>query len=197
MNLSITGVKIMMFLHRSWTISVVMGMVLPGAIGITPALAGDLGNGRVVFDHSPRLVRSAASFSGVDTPSTYEFTIQVPDGAGAPLHALKIAQEPGPPPVRFDLTQNRAFEGTRFAGGPPVGLAAMGGLMPPGHPNEVILVFDPPVAPGKTITVALDVPRNPMDGNVYLFGVTAYPTGEQSPGLFLGYGRIHIYGNSH
>ena len=46
------------------------------------------------------------------------------------------------------------------------------------------------------ITVAIESQRNPSWSGVYEFGVTAYPTGENGLGQFLGYGRINFYGNS-
>jgi hypothetical protein len=36
------------------------------------------------------------------------------------------------------------------------------------------------------------VKHNPIGGGVYLFGVTAYPMGDHSSGMFLGYGRFHL-----
>nr|WP_199755917.1 DUF2808 domain-containing protein [Chroococcidiopsis cubana] len=47
------------------------------------------------------------------------------------------------------------------------------------------------MSPGTTVTVALRAKRNPS-GGIYLFGVTAFPTGEKSSGQFLGYGRLHF-----
>jgi Protein of unknown function (DUF2808) len=161
-----------------------------------PARAdGETGARHSVFVHSPHLIRSAVSNAAVYTPASYEFTVQVPENAGAPLQALRIIQEPNSETIGFDLTQNRAFEGDSFAGGPSVSLAAIGGAMPPSQANEVTVVFDPPVVPGKTVTVTLESPRNPSLSNVYLFGVTAYPAGDNSPGLFLGYGRINLEGH--
>ncbi len=57
------------------------------------------------------------------------------------------------------------------------------------------IAFDPPIAPGQTVTVSLQADRNPLQGGVYLFGVTAFPMGESNSGLFLGYGRVNIFDN--
>ncbi len=35
--------------------------------------------------------------------------------------------------------------------------------------------------------------RNPQTVGVYLFGVTVYPEGEDSLGIYLGPGRLHIH----
>jgi Protein of unknown function (DUF2808) len=53
--------------------------------------------------------------------------------------------------------------------------------------------FNPPVQPGRKVTIALSPQRNPAYSGVYLFGVTAFPTGEKSHGQFLGFGRLHFY----
>jgi hypothetical protein len=92
------------------------------------------------------------------------------------------------------VNQSSAFIGNSFAGGPAVSLASIGGEQP-SDSNEVTLVFDPPISPGKTVTVALKAARNPLPGGIYLFGVTAFPPGENSSGLFLGYGRLHLDSN--
>jgi len=72
-------------------------------------------------------------------------------------------------------------------------------LMPIGgaaKPGEITVVFEQPVQPGNTVTVAIAAKANPNFGGSYEFGVTAYPVGDNSMGLFLGYGRINFYGNS-
>ena len=59
--------------------------------------------------------------------------------------------------------------------------------------KTVLVTFDPPVPPGKTITIGLRPVKNPMFSGIYLFGVTAFPQGEKSHGQFLGFGRLHFY----
>jgi Protein of unknown function (DUF2808) len=143
------------------------------------------------FAHPPTLVRTNALHKTVYTPSTYEFTITVPADAGAPLKAVTIVQDPNIETVRFDVPKSQAFMGKQYAAGPVIPLANIGGAVDP--PGTATIVFDQPVAPGSTVTVAVDVKANPRDGGVYEFGVTAYPTDEQGRGQFLGYGRINIY----
>jgi hypothetical protein len=173
-----------------------MGMVIPGSILALSANAEQFPGGQSFFDHAPRLVRTAASFHSVNTPSTYQFTVKVPEDAGANLQALKIAQDQETYNVSFDPNQSTAFLGNSFAGGPKVPLASIGGEMPAGS-DAVTVVFDPPIAPGQTVTVSLQANRNPQDGGVYLFGVTAFPEGESNRGgLFLGYGQVNVYENS-
>lgn len=146
------------------------------------------------FNYPPRLIRAAASQVGRDTPSTYEFTLTVPKDAGQPLKAVKITQAKNLETVNFEVSDSKAFIGKRFAAGPEIQLASIGGDQP-STPGEVTIVFDRPVQPGTTVTVALAAQANPNWGGVYLFGVTAYPAGDNGLGQFLGYGRICFYNN--
>jgi hypothetical protein len=147
------------------------------------------------FSHPLDLVRAAAFPSGGSVPSTYQFTLTIPEDAGQPLRAVTITQATNVETVQFNVTRSRAFIGRR-AMGSEIQLASVGSDQP-ANPGEATIVFDQPVQPGNTITIALAARRNPLGNGVYLFGVTAYPDGENGLGQFLGYGRIHFYGNSH
>ncbi len=170
-----------------------VGLVVPIVL-VSPARTVELPDGRSAFDHAPLLVRTATSFHEADTPSIYQFTLKVPENAGASLKAVRIVQDPEANTVHFDMGRIQAFRGDSFAGGPAVSLANIGGEQP-ANSNEVTVVFDQPIPPGETVTVSLHTNRNPRAGGIYLFGVTAFPTGENSPGLFLGYGRVNLYDN--
>lgn len=172
-----------------------LGVLLPGSLLGLPVVALRLSNGQTFFDHPPRLVRAATSVAQTEVPgATYHFTLQVPQDAGESLQAVTIVQHENPDTVVFQPNKSRAFAGSSFAGGPQVPLASIGGPQPSGA-NEETVVFNSPVPPGSTVTVKLTPKRNPDRPGVYLFGVTAYPVGENSPGQFLGYGRLHFYDN--
>ena len=175
-------------------VALTVGLALPITLAV-PARTTQLTDGRTAFDHAPRLVRTASSFHEADAPSTYQFTLMVPANAGASLQAVRIVQDPNPTLVNFDMGRTHAFRGNSFAGGPAVSLANVGGEKPTDS-NEVMVVFDPPIAPGETVTVSLETDRNPRAAGAYHFGVTAFPTGENSPGLFLGYGRVELFENA-
>lgn len=150
-----------------------------------------LNNGQAYFSHPPRLVRAHASQTQAYVPSTYEFTLTVPSDAGQPLKAVRIAQERNLGTVKFDVGRSKAFAGERFAAGAEIPLASIGdGQFVPG---EATIVFDQPVQPGSTVTVALEARANPAFGGVYEFGVTAFPAGDNGLGQFLGFGRINLY----
>lgn len=144
------------------------------------------------FAHPPTLTRTNALNNSTSTPGTYEFTIAVPADAGAPLKAITIVQDENLETVRFAVNRSKAFVGDHYAAGPELRLLSVGGAEE--KPGTAMIVFDQPIQPGSTVTVAVDTVANPNGASVYEFGVTAYPTGDNGRGQFLGYGRIHFYG---
>ena len=172
--------------------SLALGMLLPTAF--VSANAFDLGGGRTSFERAPILTRTAASFSSANSPSTYQFTIEVPEDAGEALKAVTISPKKNAEKINFDVSKSKAFIGDSFAGGTDLSLANIGGSQI-NDSNEVTFVFDEPIEPGNTVTVSLKAKRNPRGAGVYLFGVTAFPEGENSPGLYLGSGRFHFLRN--
>lgn len=164
-----------------------------GILGVSvtlPAAAVRLSDGRVYFENLPRLtqVTTRDQFAGLQ--GRYHFTVEVPADAGEPLEALRISPRDHASSFAFDFNQSRATQGAAYARGPELSMVSIGGA--PEDPNEVLMVFEEPVQPGETVTVVLKTIHNPPPG-VYLFGVTAYPGGEDAVGQFLGYGRLHIY----
>ena len=172
--------------------SLALGILMPTAF--LSANAVDLGDGRTAFVRAPRLIRTAASRGTANSPSTYHFTIEVPEDAGEALKAVTISPKENADKIDFKVSKSKAFMGDSFAGGTNLSLAHIGGSQINGS-NEVTVVFDEPVQPGSTVTVSLKTSRNPRGGGVYLFGVTAFPEGENSPGLYLGSGRLHFLRN--
>jgi hypothetical protein len=167
--------------------TLMLGAFLPGFLLSQPATALD--NRQIAFDSSPRLSRAAvATYPGIGALAQYQFTIAVPENAGKPLQAVKITQQENLERIRFDLSRSNAFAGERFAGGSAVSIASIGGS-DSSNVNEVTIVFDPPVQPGSSVTVALRGKR-PTWGGIYLFRVTAFPVGENSLGSYLGSGRM-------
>lgn len=171
--------------------SLIAGMIVSIPVLCLPVVAGQLSNGRTFFDRSPRLVRNFVSRPIARFPSTYEFTITIPTDAGAPLQAVTISQEDAQG-VEFDSSKSVAFLGDRYGAGTQLPLASIGGSES-NNPRKTTIVFDQPVQPGLTVTIAVEAKRNPSSGGIYLFGVTAYPVGDKANGLFLGYGRLTFY----
>ncbi|MEP0919791.1 DUF2808 domain-containing protein [Leptolyngbya sp. DQ-M1] len=151
------------------------------------AVAGQHPAGQFFFDHAPRLVRAETNAIPITYVggAAYEFTIAVPQDAGAPLQAVAITQDGNPRTIEFNLNRSRAIAGN----GTNIPLESIGG----NQNTATTIAFAQPIQPGETVTVSLKSDRNPSSEGVYLFGITAYPAGDQEHGLFLGHGRVQIY----
>lgn len=162
-----------------------------GTFGLTgvSAQAVQLADGRTYFVQPPRFegataTQKTAYFWG----STYYFTLTVPENAGESLQKVMIAPEEGPDRARFDVSQTEALVKTRDR----EARVPLREVIQDPKTREIMVTFNEPVAPGSVVRIGLYALRNPDVGGVYLYGVTAYPTGEQPYGQFLGYGRIQI-----
>lgn len=164
-----------------------------GGVAAGLAQAVQLKDGTVYFAQPPRLVEATTTFNDVnDWGATYYFTLSLPENAGEPLQRVTITQKEGLENIRYNLKDSRAFEGTRGDKGTRV---TLGEVTRERETRTVSVMFNPPVPPGKTITIGLRPVRNPMFSGFYLFSVKAFPQGEKSYGQFLGFGRIHFYGS--
>ncbi|PAX60098.1 hypothetical protein CK510_03685 [Brunnivagina elsteri CCALA 953] len=157
----------------------------------TPSLPTNSPIKTTYFTQVPRLVAARTSYKEIRIPSVkYYFTIDLPENAGEPLQKITINQREGLEYIRFRLKKSFAFEGNSSHEGQKLGLQDISS----DEKNQTVsMIFNPPVPPGKTITIALEAVQNPMVEGVYLFGVTASPIGEKSHSQFLGFGRFHFY----
>ncbi len=175
-----------------------VSLAVVGAIAAphSSAQALQLSDGTVFFTAPPRLVGASSTNNSVNAWSvTYYFTLNHLENAGEPLQRVTIVQDQGTDTVRFSPKETEAFEGTRDRLGSKLSL---GEVTADRKSRTVTVNFNPPLPPGKTVTIALSPDRNPLYGGVYLFGVTAFPPGEKTHGQFLGFGRLHFYeGGNH
>jgi hypothetical protein len=164
------------------------------AIGSYPSnlsQAVQLRDGKVYFIQPPRLEEVVTTYKDVYVwGATYYFTINIPENAGEPLQKITINQREGGDRIRFDLEDSKVFEGTRSERGQRLGIKD---ATSDRKTKTVSLTFDPPLPPGRIVTIGLKPRRNPSVAGVYLFGVTAFPPGENAHGQFLGYGRLQFY----
>jgi Protein of unknown function (DUF2808) len=93
---------------KSWRVSTVFLGALGSAVMVTLPSVALMSQGRVYFNTPPLLIKSEATEKSAKAPSTYQFTIRVPEEAGEPLQALKITQRPNYSDVRFDQSATRA-----------------------------------------------------------------------------------------
>ncbi|MGC9505740.1 DUF2808 domain-containing protein [Baaleninema sp.] len=169
-----------------------MAAVSIAAVAAPVVRAVQVADGTVYFDRPPSLLGASTTFDSIRSwNATYFFSLELPEDAGEPLQQISIAQhERVDPHMRYHLEDTYSFEGTRRDRGDAISL----GTVTHDEDNQTLTVtFEPPVEPGTTVTVALRPVRNPAFSGVYLFGVTAYPAGDQAYGQFLGFGRLHFY----
>ncbi len=156
----------------------IFGLTLAIAICADSALqAIQLADGTSYFAEPPSLVKAMTTFRNPNVPSTYYFTLSLPENAGVPLQSVTFKQREGLEEIAFDGAEAEI-----------AGKKQHLSLKMNDH-QSVTVTFDPPVAPGQTIKIGLDA-INPFYGGIYLFGVTAFPVGEKSHGQFLGFGRL-------
>lgn len=163
----------------------IVGYTIPASQAI------QLRDGTVYFVQPPRLVEAATTYDSVSVwGATYYFTVSLPENATEPLQQITINQHEGVDYIRFDLKNSIVFEGTRSRKGQKLELKDATANR---KTQTISLIFDPPVSPGKTITIGLKPWQNPAIEGVYLFGVTAFPPGEKTHSQFLGFGRFQFY----
>jgi hypothetical protein len=153
--------------------------------------AVQLADGTVAFEKPPNLLSATTTYNSTYTwGATYYFTVELPANAGEPLQRVTIKQRQGFDDIDFDLEQTRAFEGTSRRKGEKLTLKE---VIKDDQTKTISVTFDQPVMPGKTFTIGLRPVRNPWSSGAYIFGVTAFPAGEKSYGLYLGVGRLQFY----
>ena len=157
-----------------------------------PTAAVQLGDGTTVFTSPPRL----DSFTTLDIHTyerrpTYYVTVNLLPEAEESLATLTIQLIEG----RFTRlnyrTENIAvFSGTRRDRGAeyPVEMAEYDA-----DTQTLTIHLAEPIEPGKLVTFALELSRNPRWEGVYLYEVTAAPAGDMPRSQRVGTGRIQIY----
>jgi hypothetical protein len=142
------------------------------------------------FTQPPTLVNLTATEIDVwSLGSKYYFTIAIPENAGTSLEKVVISQRRGVEDIRYQLEKTFAFVGTPNNRGESLKVEATGAT---NNTAPITINFVEPIPPGKTFTIGLIPKINPGFGDSYLFGVTVFPVGENSPGLYLGVGRINF-----
>lgn len=148
-------------------------------------------SGTVSFNKSPRLITAYATFSDTRVRGAiYYFDIELPEDAGEPLEQIVIHQRQGQEDIEFRLDRTVAYMGTHRKKKAPLNIASV--TQDPDN-QAITIVLDDYISPGTTFTVGVKPRRNPFYDGIYLFGVTAFPAGKKSNGLYLGVGRFHFY----
>jgi hypothetical protein len=177
---------------RCWLLSA-LGLVAPCLMPLVlpaPSAAEEV-QGRSVFLNPPWRVELIAYYNTAwDPQPDYNFIVEVPADAGAPLGGLTIQQTRGSDwwfPYYVERTS--AFVGRPRAEGRKLPLKAEFHQ----QQRRFEIRFDPPVPPGTTVTTVLKPWSNPDQADVYMFAVTAWPAGPNPTPTPLGYATLRIY----
>jgi len=161
----------------------VLAQSLPAAINLT-ARANQ-------FYSFPRLIYTGTTQDQVRASSPrYYFTLEFPPSAGAALETIVFQQTEGLP-IELDPTEVIAFQGQRRHRGVSLPVEAFD--VAPTDPPGLKLRFNPPIAPGQTITIGVRSIQNPFQDGIYLYKLLAYPEGNDTEGYTLGTARFHFY----
>ena len=157
-----------------------------------PSQAVQAPDGTVSFESAVLLVDAYTTFSGIRVrQARYYFDLQLPEGISEPLKKVVIQQRRGSDDIEFKLEQTKAYLGDHRNKGEP--LESITSVNE--ETGEVIVELKNSIPPGNNLTIGIKPKKNPDLAGVYLFGVTAFPEGEKSRGLYLGAGRLHFWEN--
>lgn len=150
-------------------------------------------DGTKAFESGVLLLDSYSTFNSVKTrQAIYYFDLELPKDAGESLQKIMIKQRAGGDEIKFRPERTKIYLGDHNNKKEQLDVTASF--------NEdsgiIEMNLDKPVPPGSKFTVGLKPKRNPDYAGVYLFGVTAFPPGKTSRGLYLGAGRLHFYRNN-
>lgn len=138
------------------------------------------------FRRPPRITHVSVPNKFEFRSSDYLFTIDLPADAVARLERLVFEQIEGFGYPRYATDRTHVFEaGDRSAQLP------LSSVENNTDERSISLEFDPPVEPGRQITVALRARRNPREGT-FIYRLTAYPEGSLE-GQYAGIGRLNFY----
>ena len=156
------------------------------------AIAIKAPDGTVSFEKSPLLIDSHATFNNTRVgQARYYFDLELPGNIGESLQRVTISQRQGSERIKFILDKTKAYLGTHNKKQEELNFT----ISQNEESKAISIIFDRPIAPGNRLTIGLKPRRNPDFGGVYLFGITAFPVGTKSSGLYLGAGRLHFYQN--
>lgn len=152
----------------------------------------------VALENRPTLFSRPLRLTDVRVPnnsqyrrSDYLFTIDIPAAAEQPLQTVVFSQIEGADYPRYSTRRSRAYAQTGENGDrEALNITATNST----HDRTVTVEFDPPVQPGREITIALNS-RNPRDG-IYIYEVAGSPPDVTGPGQRIGIGRLQFYQRS-
>ncbi|MDJ0660117.1 MAG: DUF2808 domain-containing protein [Crocosphaera sp.] len=168
----------------------ILGIISSTLILNSPLLALTTGNNQTLFNYSPQLLDTVTTLSRIRVQgATYYFTVHLPMNVGESLQQLTLQQTQGLDTIYFYLDDTVAFEGRPVNRDNTLTIARVKRNL---DNNKIAVIFDPPIPPGKTFTIAMKPKSNPEISGNYQFAITVYPAGENPQGLYLGLGRLNF-----
>jgi len=147
-------------------------------------------DGKLAFESAVLLIDTHATFNEVRArQAKYYFDLELPDNIGEPLGKIVIQQRSGADQVRFKLDRTKVYFGTHNSKQEEIDSITSYNEAT----GEITIRLKQVINPDNSLTIALKPKRNPDYAGVYLFGITAFPPGKDSLGLYLGAGRFQIY----
>jgi hypothetical protein len=157
-----------------------------------PAQAIKSPDGTVSFEAGLLLRDAHTTFNGVRVrQARYYFDLELPNDVGESLQKIVIQQRSGGDEVKFEPEETEVYLGNHRDRAERVQAIATIDE----DTGKITVRLEQPIPPGSSVTVGLKPESNPDYGGVYLFGVTAYPTGEKARSMYLGAGRLHFENN--
>jgi Protein of unknown function (DUF2808) len=149
-------------------------------------------DGTVAFESAVLLVNTHTTFSGIRVrQAVYYFDLELPADVGESLQKVVIKQRTGGDEIKFEPEKTKAYLGDHNDKQKQLNITTTYKETT----GTVTVQFNKPIAPGNKLTIGLKPQRNPDLAGVYLFGVTAFPSGENPLGLYLGAGRLNFEQN--
>jgi hypothetical protein len=162
-----------------------LGTVFLSSLIAQSAIYAQINEGQSFFERSPRITRSATSFRNPGVLANYSVTINLPKDAKQSLKSVAIAQQPNLEKIVFYSDKTTAYLGEKKSDREiPIKVETA-------KAGEAVILLEKSLEPGQTITISLKA-RNPYYGGIYQFGVTAFPVGNQTQGIYIGLMRLHF-----
>lgn len=160
----------------------------------SPLPAVQLGDGSTMFTNPPRLVSFVTDENEAARRNvTYSITVNLLPDAGEPLQTLRVSLIEG----RFRRLNYRLDHIEVSGSGADSAKEKYAISSASFDDDSQVLTINlvDPIPPGQMATFELDLVRNPSRAGVYLYDVSAAPTGENPVFQRVGTGRINIFEN--
>ena len=157
-------------------LALIMALVAPAALSAEPELL--------------RLTDTRITNSWQYRDADYLFNISIPENSTAPFQQIIFQQIEGADYPSYSARKSYVFEG-----GDRDQKISSATVVDNTDDRTVTVTFDPPLQPGRNITVVLRSFHNPRDG-IYIYQVAGLPAGENSQLRRLGTARLNFYQGS-